>query len=162
MVDSGSTIAHWATSGEFNVSTFQRFALPISWDFSEVNFLSGLTGSYPNALDWVALASAHFLSAAETATSPAVILGSAMESKMSAGYDAIVTDPPYYDAIPYSDLMDFFYVWLRRCASGLSRDHDRAFTSPLGPKWDEARGDGELIDDCTRHGGDAAKSEASL
>ena len=22
--------------------------------------------------------------------------------------DVIVTDPPYYDAIPYSDLMDFF------------------------------------------------------
>src|SRR5207248_2982221 len=29
-------------------------------------------------------------------------------------FDLVLTDPPYYDAIPYSDLMDFFYVWLRR------------------------------------------------
>ena len=35
-------------------------------------------------------------------------------------FDAIVTDPPYYDAIPYADLMDFFYVWLRRTLHGLS------------------------------------------
>ena len=32
--------------------------------------------------------------------------------------DLIVTDPPYYDAIPYSDLMDFFYIWLRRMLNG--------------------------------------------
>ena len=34
------------------------------------------------------------------------------------GFDAIVTDPPYYDAIPYSDLMDFFRIWLRRTLRG--------------------------------------------
>ena len=39
----------------------------------------------------------------------------------------IVTDPPYYDAIPYSDLMDFFYVWLRRSLPGLSPKFDQVF-----------------------------------
>src|SRR4051794_16094256 len=49
---------------------------------------------------------------------------------------AEATDPPYYDAIPYSDLMDFFYIWLRRTLHGLFPGTDAAFLTPLGPKWD--------------------------
>jgi adenine-specific DNA methylase len=40
--------------------------------------------------------------------------GSATRFESGATVDALVTDPPYYGAIPYSDLADFFYVWLRR------------------------------------------------
>ncbi|MDI3538715.1 MAG: putative methylase, partial [Bacillota bacterium] len=71
-----------------------------------------------------------------------------------------ITDPPYYDAIPYSDLMDFFYVWLRRTLHGLSAEIDEVFREPLAPKWDHEKNDGELIDDASRHGGDKAKSKA--
>ena len=52
-------------------------------------------------------------------------------------FDRIVTDPPYYDAIPYSDLMDFFYVWLRRTLYGLSPEIDAVFREPLAPKWNQ-------------------------
>ncbi|MGQ4808531.1 hypothetical protein NKDENANG_01914 [Candidatus Entotheonellaceae bacterium PAL068K] len=72
----------------------------------------------------------------------------------------MVTDPPYYDAIAYSDLMDFFYVWLRRTLHGLSPDMDAAFRQPTSPKWDADLNDGELIDDKSRHRGNAAKSRA--
>ena len=75
----------------------------------------------------------------------------------SGQFDAIVTDPPYYDAIPYSDLMDFFHVWLRRALHGLSDETDAAFAEPLGPKWQD--GEGELIDDASRHGGDKRASK---
>ncbi len=75
------------------------------------------------------------------------------------GFDLICTDPPYYDAIPYSDLMDFFHVWLRRALWGLSPEIDAAFETPLGPKWDAAANDGELIDDAARFGGDRAASK---
>lgn len=74
-------------------------------------------------------------------------------------YDAIVTDPPYYDAIPYSDLMDFFYVWLRRTLWGLSPEFAKAFNSPLALKWDHDKSDGELIDDASRFGGDKEASK---
>jgi hypothetical protein len=74
-------------------------------------------------------------------------------------FDAIVTDPPYYDAIPYSDLMDFFYIWLRRSLYGLSTTVDSSFERPLSPKWDHVSNDGELIDDSSRHQLDAAKSK---
>ena len=75
------------------------------------------------------------------------------------GFDLICTDPPYYDAIPYSDLMDFFHVWLRRALWGLSPEIDAAFETPLGPKWNAAANDGELIDDAARFGGDRAASK---
>jgi len=49
-------------------------------------------------------------------------------------FDAILTDPPYYDAIPYSDLSDYFYVWLRRA---LGEQHPAIFATDLTPKRSE-------------------------
>lgn len=71
-----------------------------------------------------------------------------------------MTDPPYYDAISYCDLMDFFHVCLRRLTHGLSPDIDAAFRQPLGLKWDHGANDGELVDDPSRHGWDRARSKA--
>ncbi len=160
LADSGSTLAHWQMGSEFNVSTFQRFALPISWDFSEVNSSSGLTGSYEGAIDWIALAVAHFCSATRTSPPPHVRQSSSTRLELSCRADVVLTDPPYYDAISYSDLMDFFYVWMRRTLQDLSPDADRAFGSPLSPKWNHDDNDGELIDDQSRHKGDSGKSKA--
>ena len=51
-------------------------------------------------------------------------------------FDLICTDPPYYDAIPYSDLMDFFHVWLRRVLHGhCGLKPTLRSSEPLGPKW---------------------------
>jgi hypothetical protein len=77
---------------------------------------------------------------------------------IKGSYDAIVTDPPYYDAIPYSDLMDFFHVWLRRALFGAGRECDDAFTLPLGPKWHREKADGELVDQPGRFSRDAVAS----
>ena len=74
-------------------------------------------------------------------------------------FDLFGTDPFYYGAIPYSDLMDFFRVWLRRVLHGLSPKIDAAFVAPLGPKWNAAANDGELIDDAARFGGDRGASK---
>ena len=71
----------------------------------------------------------------------------------------ILTDPPYYDAIPYSDLMDFFHIFLRRVLRGLCPAIDQAFDTPLSPKWDRERNDGELIDDESRFDGNREKSK---
>ena len=157
LADSSSSIAHWQNGGEFNVNTFQRFALPISWDFSETAILSETTGSFSGQLEWVA----RYL---EHGQNVSVSFGKSYAARSSAinlegEYDAIVTDPPYYDAIPYSDLMDFFYVWLRRSTHGLSPEIDTAFQEPLGPKWNHDTGDGELIDDASRFDGDRARSK---
>ena len=48
--------------------------------------------------------------------------------------DAVITDPPYYDSVPYADLSDFFYVWLKRTVGDL---HPELFRTPLTPKAEE-------------------------
>jgi adenine-specific DNA methylase len=158
IADASSTIAHWQPGSEFNVATFQRFALPISWDFSEVNVLAGLTGSYQGALDWIALVVQHLLNA-RLPERPLVLRRSVLDDVEPESVDVVVTDPPYYDAIPYSDLMDFFYIWLRRCVGDGLLPLSSEFTQPLGPKWDHSARNGELIDDSARFGGDAVASK---
>jgi len=158
LANQSSTLARWNQGGEKIEGTFARFALPILWDFAEVNPLAETSGGFPSALEWVSQVVSHTLGATESAAAPHVVHSSAtMKSTELA--DVIVTDPPYYDAIPYSDLMDFFYVWLRRTLHGVSPELDEAFREPLGPKWDAEREDGELIDDSSRFGGDRAKSK---
>lgn len=158
LANQSSTVARWNQGGEKVEGTFARFALPILWDFAEVNPLSEASGGYPSALEWVHLVARHLGEAASRGEQPLAINESAV--KLASGsWDLVVTDPPYYDAIPYSDLMDFFYVWLRRSLHGLSPDIDAAFAEPLGPKWCHESGDGELIDDASRFDGDRARSK---
>ncbi|MBX6368567.1 MAG: DUF1156 domain-containing protein [Rhodospirillales bacterium] len=160
MADFGSSIASWTLLRETLRGTFGRFALPIVWDFTEVNPFSGVTGDYGGAVEWTGKVAAHLDAATRFAEVPKITCGSALQ--ISGIYDAIITDPPYYDAIPYSDLMDFFYVWLRRSLHGLSPEIDEAFAAPLGPKWSHEDHDGELIDDSSRFGGDAAASKKNF
>ena len=77
-------------------------------------------------------------------------------------FDLTLTDPPYYDAIPYSDLMDFFYIWLRRMLNGSSPEIIAAFGEPLAPKWSHENNEGELIDDSSRFGGDMDEVKSGL
>ncbi len=80
-----------------------------------------------------------------------VLQGSAMHLPYpDKFFDAIITDPPYYDNVPYSDLSDFFYVWLKRTVGDL---YPELFMTPLTPKEEE------LVADTVRRGGsmEAAK-----
>ena len=157
MADRGSTLATWTNDPEKIRSTFARFALPITWDFSESAPLSDTTGGFVQSIDWVFKVYEHLQKSVGTAQKGQCVLGSAITGSTDS-VDLIVTDPPYYDAIPYSDLMDFFYVWLRRAVQGLSKDFDAVFYDRLGPKWNHDAGDGELIDDASRFEGDKARS----
>ena len=132
LADSGSSIAHWAPGGEFNVSTFQRFALPMSWDFSEAVLTASSSGSYANALEWIFRVCEH-ICAASTYEGISVFNHSAVE-ETDDRFDAIVTDPPYYQAISYADLSDFFYVWLRRT---IGDELGACFADSLTPKSGE-------------------------
>ena len=160
LADYSSTVCSWHNSGEKIGHTFARFALPMVWDYCEVNPLSETSGGFAAMLEWVARCFDHTVAAAEASPEPAVARESAIALRHE-DIDLICTDPPYYDAIPYSDLMDFFHVWLRRVLHGLSPEADAAFASALGPKWSPDEGDGELIDDASRFGGDRSASKQS-
>ena len=156
--DYSSAMCSWHNGMEALSHTFARFALPIAWDYCEVNPLAATSGSFAAMSGWVARYLDRTCRALGDTRAPEVRAESAI-ALSSGGFDVIATDPPYYDAIPYSDLMDFFHIWLRRVLRGLSPETDAAFADPLGPKWDRERGDGELVDDAARFGGDREASK---
>ena len=120
LADYIAALCTWHITGEKMSHVFVRFALPVNWDFAELNPLSDSSGNYWACLDWVSRVAEQNTHATEKSVEPHVVRQSAISGNDSDKYDAIVTDPPYYDAISYSDLMDFFYVWLRRSLHGLS------------------------------------------
>ena len=139
------------------MNTFSRFAFPMCWDFIEAAVLETSSGGYLPSLEWIAKV-VEENSRLENRPFPRVLNTSAILADAGT-VDVVVTDPPYYDAISYSDLMDFFYIWLRRTLFGASDEIDRAFLEPLGPKWNHSTHDGELIDDSSRFDGDKAASK---
>ena len=160
MLDFNSTILSWITSVEAIGHVFVRYALPMCWDYSESAPINGVRGGWKMCVEAVC-------NALETATEathrlnpvPSVIIGSAASTAHSQKFDVILTDPPYYDAIPYSDLMDYFYVWAMRTIGDKSSEFKRAFSKRLGPKWNHELSDGELIDDAGRFNGDQSASK---
>lgn len=114
MLDHSSTLISWITGAEAIGHTFVRYALPMTWDFSEGAIPNKVRGSYQLCLSKI-LVSMETIGRAHLRKTPdCVILRQSATEPISVKTDAIVTDPPYYDAIPYADLSDFFYVWLRR------------------------------------------------
>jgi putative DNA methylase len=149
-----SVLCRWDQGYSKISNTFARFALPMLWDFCEGNPLSRTTGNWLSCNEWVAETMEHVGASCDQSPHPQVLWQSALDP-MPPFFDAVVTDPPYYDAIPYSDLMDFFYVWLRRTLAGTSLAAERVLGAELSPKWNHDTHNGELIDDSSRHGGDA-------
>ncbi len=123
---------------------------PMSWDFAEANIFSGVTASYANALNWAyhVYSTIHSLG-----PSAKVTRGTATDLPFpDSSMDAVITDPPYYDSVSYSNLADAFYVWLKRY---LGHVHPEHFASQLTPKK------GEVIAAFYRHGDNkAAASKA--
>jgi len=159
VADYNSALVAWQTKSAKGSNTFSRWAIPMKTDFVENALLTSDSGGWTAVTNWVTDPLLGALkTASEEARPPRVINGSAL--KVKADSDFVLTDPPYYDAISYSDLMDFFYVWLRRTLHGFSSEWDKAFEAPLAPKWDHEAQDGELIDDASRHGGDRATSKS--
>ena len=94
----------WQPSGGFIAQVFTRQAIPMVWDFGEVNTFSDATGNWTSAIDWIARTIETFPARHDgTAT-----LEDAQTQNMS-GNKMVSTDPPYYDNIGYADLSDFWY-----------------------------------------------------
>lgn len=112
--DYSSSICTWVQGGEFVGHTFaQGQSLPIKWDFAEtVPFASG-SGSWEGAVGWVARVLEE-VAAAKSLPGSAQKASATKQPLPDDSAQLVFTDPPYYDAVPYADLSDFFYVWLKR------------------------------------------------
>ena len=123
-----SSVTSWISVGEGIRNVFARQAIPMVWDYFEANPFSSSAGNFNDRLEWVI----NVLNLVPAATSANVVQVSAA----ARDYSGLVvsTDPPYYDNIGYSDLSDFFYVWLRRCLRGV---HPSVVSTMLTPKAEE-------------------------
>jgi adenine-specific DNA methylase len=134
MADHLNTGCSWNPSGGSLPHFFTRQAVPIIWDFGEANPFGGSAGDWDSTVSHVVRGLKNAWVGSHVAE---VTRASASEHPLPTDCaHVLITDPPYYDAIPYADLSDFFYVWLRRM---LRNDHPTLFQSPLAPR------DGECI-----------------
>jgi len=110
--------------------------MPIVWDFCESAPASQSRGVFLSSMDNVA----EIINFRHSQIAGQVQQADACESPLpEESIPVWFTDPPYYDAIPYSDLSDFFFVWLKRALSDnpLLRDPFDP-QNPLSPKLREA------------------------
>lgn len=140
--DRWSAFSIWNTVGEKLESMVRLSAVPMTWEFAEGNPFSESTGNF---VDGVKLSA----NAIESLGLGAPGRAEQRDARDVAhdGAAVICTDPPYFDNVPYADLSDLFYVWLRRTLqSALSV----LMSTVLVPKADE------LVADPARHGSRAA------
>jgi putative DNA methylase len=124
-----SSICTWHTTGEKMRNVFARQAIPMAWDYAEVNPLSSSSGSLSSMVSQVSEA----VKALPSRPQCDVTQRNAAQTEGLSGL-LISTDPPYYDNIDYSDLSDFFYVWAKRSLKDVWPD---TFGFLLTPKREE-------------------------
>ena len=138
LTDHCSTIVGWNINREGLRNVFARQAIPMTWDFAEANPFSQSSGNFLSQVSWVAEAVENV---------PAKPLSEAHQADAATrDYTDVVvsTDPPYYDNIGYSDLSDYFYVWLRPMLSDILPSVTATMMTPKAQ---------ELVANPYRHGG---------
>ena len=137
LTDRCSTLASWQSTGEKVRNVFGRQAIPMVWDYAEIDPFSSSSGNFLGQVEWVARC-VDVAPASQGATAVSA-------SASSRDYSGMVvsTDPPYYDNIGYSDLSDYFYVWQRRALRSI---HPKLMGTLLVPKAEE------LVANPYRHG----------
>jgi adenine-specific DNA methylase len=144
-----SEASRWDNSRETVQGATAGHKLPMLWDYAEVNPLSGGSGSWETTYQWALPSIQRVVGAAPSSAN--VAWGDAIQLPYEENtFDAVLTDPPYYDSVSYSDLSDMQYVWLHRVLRDILPEH---FPAPLTPKKSE------IIQENARHkNGAAAKA----
>jgi putative DNA methylase len=148
-VDRNTSLCFWERRMNRLRGTFGRQALPMVWDFAETNPFAGAGGDFYGTAHSLSEVLDEFLLPVSvgTATQEDARTQSLSEAKV------VSCDPPYFDNIGYSDLSDFFYIWLRRSLNAIFPD---LFVTVVSPKH------GELVVAPARHGGKDAAEEFFL
>lgn len=123
-----NSLSIWSPSRDQSKNLFSRQAIPMAWDFAEVNPFAGAAGDFAETTQSMSKA---------VASLPASVRAKVQQRDATTIEDKEVlfsSDPPYYDNIGYADLSDFFYVWLRRSLHGI---YPQLMSTLLVPKKQE-------------------------
>jgi putative DNA methylase len=129
LTNTHGSLALWSPTRDQSKNIFARQALPMVWDYAEVNPFAGAAGDARETVKNLADA-ISFLPASGTASVSQLDACAHAPARMAV----YSTDPPYYDNIGYADLSDYFYVWLRR---SLLPYYPELFSTLLVPKKQE-------------------------
>ncbi|MEN6463041.1 MAG: DUF1156 domain-containing protein [Syntrophomonas sp.] len=130
--DHNNSCCTWNPSGPKLQHLFTRAAFPIVWDFAEAQPFGDSVGDWLHAIECVIIAINNASSVQQTGQ---IELSSALTSSLPDDIGHVFfTDPPYYDAIPYADLSDFFLVWLKRSVGDI---YPNLLSMELSPKQEE-------------------------
>jgi adenine-specific DNA methylase len=133
IVNRNSSFCGWDTGYEKVIQTYPQQSIRMAWHYTEVNPLTEVSGNWTGSVRWVELAMRHCAAASSQGAS--VVRADARQLPWKDNhFDAVIVDPPYYDAFQYSDLSDLFYVWLKRSIGHL---YPELFATPLTPKAGE-------------------------
>ena len=124
------SLAIWSQSRDQSVNAFSRQAIPMNWDFPEVNPFADAAGDMQIIYESIA----KTLESLNSMVAASVFQFDAAQYIGDVEPSLICSDPPYYDNIGYADLSDFFYVWLRR---SLGEFYPDLFSTLLTPKTQE-------------------------
>jgi putative DNA methylase len=128
-----TSLSRWHVSGEKNEGLFARQAIPMLWDFSEANPFSGSSGNLDSAIAWVFdVCKSNIILEVKGQVEQTSATNLYYLPNDSAQF--LCSDPPYYNAVPYADLSDFFYVWMKR---NLKHLYPNLFAEKLSPKEEE-------------------------
>lgn len=130
MSDRSSSLCRWDSSRDGIGNTFGRQALPMVWTFAESNPVGDSSGSFYSALGFIC----DYLQSVVKCDREGV--AQQFNAQADCGFRDIMisTDPPYYDNIGYSDLSDYFYMWMRQSIKDI---YPGLFKTLLAPKAEE-------------------------
>lgn len=128
-----TSYGRWDVRTELLKSPFSKQAIPMIFDFPETTIFNKSTGGAYTQIKYITdyikeEGKNPFISICNNATS------GDKKQFLEKSITAVITDPPYYDAIAYADLSDFFYVWLKR---SLGDVYPLNFATPQTPKEEE-------------------------
>jgi adenine-specific DNA methylase len=107
-----NSLCGWQPSNDRATHLFARQAIQITWDFAESTGAGDAVGNFGTAINNM---NRILKREAEKYNPGHVERTSADSNPLPDGIaQMFFTDPPYYDAVPYADLSDFFYVWIKR------------------------------------------------
>jgi adenine-specific DNA methylase len=132
-LDFRTTLCTWINVGEKIGHTFGRQALGMIFDWAEGTPFGDMSGSWERSVSYLVELVEH---EAKSGLAKGVVenLNAQSIPLPDDSVQAFITDPPYYNAVPYADLSDFFYVWLRK---DLVVEFPELFSESVTPKADE-------------------------
>ena len=131
LADLNNSLVRWEPAAQCPRQLFARQAIPMIWDYAEANPLSTSSGSWQVIVDGIVRSfGSKGWPARQESDWVSIVQRDARAHMGEIASPVVCTDPPYYDNVPYADLSDFFYVWLRHNLSDIWPEETATLLTP--------------------------------